>query len=58
MCSPDTFGNGGLWCALNFCNPQLDIVVNFLSNTLLKNESHIKRSRDINKAIYNAYRIK
>lgn len=57
-CSPDTFGHGGLRCAKNYCDPRLDLVVNFISNTLLNAIDNGKRWEEINNAIYEACRYK
>lgn len=57
-CSPDAFGHGGLRCAKNSFDPQLDLVANFISNTLLNTIPHFNRSEEINNAIYNACRYK
>ncbi len=57
-CSPDTFGHGGLRCAKNHCDPRLDLVVNFISNTLVNPLSHTNRWEEINTAIYDACRYK
>ncbi len=57
-CSLDTFGHGGLRCAKNYCDPRLDLVVNFISNTLLNAIDNGKRWEEINNAIYEACRYK
>ena len=56
MCSPDTFGHGGMRCSVNFCDPQLDLIINFNSNTLLNVEPVFKRANKVKLAIYDACR--
>ena len=58
MCSPDTFGHGGMRSSVNFCDPKIDLIINFNSNTLLNVEPVFKRANDIKSAIYNTCRYK
>lgn len=57
-CSPDTFGHGGLRTCVNFCDPQIDLVVNFNSNTMLNTIPVFNRSKEMNIAIYDACRYR
>jgi CubicO group peptidase (beta-lactamase class C family) len=54
FCSRDTFGHGGRSSCINFCDPQVDIVVNFNSNTMLPQEQNLMRSNAIISKIYDA----
>ncbi len=56
-CSPTTFGHGGRRTCINFCDPELDLIVNFNSRTLLNNEDHFKRSQEMIDRIYEACRF-
>ena len=55
-CSPNTFGHGGRKSCVNFCDPDLDLIVNFNSNTMLSNEETFFRAESMRKVIYDACR--
>lgn len=56
-CSPKAFGHGGKRTCINFCDPELDLIVNFNSRTLLNNNDHYKRSQEMIDVIYEACRF-
>ena len=56
-CSPKAFGHGGMRTCINFCDPELDLIVNFNSRTLLNNDDHFKRSQEMIDVIYEACRF-
>jgi len=56
-CSPKAFGHGGKRSCINFCDPELDLIVNFNSRTLLNNDDHYKRSQEMIDVIYEACRF-
>jgi CubicO group peptidase (beta-lactamase class C family) len=56
LCSRDAFGHGGRSSCSNFCDPQVDLVVNFNSNTMLGLEQNMGRMTAIISKIYNACR--
>ncbi|MHA2269312.1 MAG: serine hydrolase domain-containing protein [Promethearchaeota archaeon] len=57
-CSRDTFGHGGRSSCVNFCDPQVELVVNFNSNTMLGLEQNMGRMTAIISRIYDACRYK
>ena len=56
FCSKDAFGHGGRSSCLNFCDPQVDLVVNFNSNTMLTVEQNFLRVNAIISKTYRACR--
>ncbi len=58
ICSRDAYGHGGRSSCLNFCDPQVDLVVNFNSNTMLGLEQNLNRMIAIISKIYDACRYK
>ena len=58
FCSRDTFGHGGRSSCINFCDPQVDLVVNFNSNTMLLQPQNLMRRDAIISEVYNACRYK
>ena len=58
MCSRDAFGHGGRSSCVNFCDPQVDLVVNINSNTMLGLEQNMRRMIAIISKIYDACRYK
>jgi len=56
LCSQDAFGHGGRSSCLNFCDPQVDLVVNFNSNTMLTVEQNFLRLNAIISKAYGACR--
>ncbi|MHA2259748.1 MAG: serine hydrolase domain-containing protein [Promethearchaeota archaeon] len=56
-CSPRAFGHGGRRTCMNFCDPELDLIVNFNSNTLLSDNNHNKRLQEMINVIYEACRF-
>jgi CubicO group peptidase (beta-lactamase class C family) len=58
ICSRDAFGHGGRSSCVNFCDPQVDLIVNFNSNTMLGLEKNMRRMIAIISKIYNACRFK
>ena len=53
-CSRKAFGHGGAGSCMNYCDPELDLIVNFNSNTRLQAIDHFTRHDVINTAIYDA----
>ncbi|MHA2179790.1 MAG: serine hydrolase domain-containing protein [Promethearchaeota archaeon] len=58
VCSRDAFGHGGRSSCVNFCDPQVDLVVNFNSNTMLGLEQNMRRMIAIISKIYESCRYK
>ncbi len=58
LCSDKAFGHGGRSSCTNFCDPRVDLVVNFNSNTMLPTEQHLARRKKIISHIYKACRYK
>jgi len=56
VCSDKTFGHGGRSSCTNFCDPQLDLIVNLNSNTMLPTLQHLTRRNTIISRIYEACR--
>ena len=56
--SRDAFGHGGRSSCINFCDPQVDLVVNFNSNTMLPQEQNLMRRNAIISKIYDACQYK
>jgi len=57
-CSEETFGHGGRSSCTNFCDPQLDLIINFNSNTMLPPVQHLTRRNKTVSRIYEACRYK
>ncbi len=58
ICSQDAFGHGGRSSCLNFCDPQVDLIINFNSNTMLDLENNMRRMNAITTKIYDACKYK
>ncbi|MBY8985915.1 MAG: beta-lactamase family protein [Candidatus Lokiarchaeota archaeon] len=56
--SENAFGHGGRSSCVNFCDPQVDLVINFNSNTMLGLEQNLSRMIAIISKIYDACRYK
>ncbi|NVM46436.1 MAG: beta-lactamase family protein [Candidatus Lokiarchaeota archaeon] len=56
--SNKTYGHGGRSSCTNFCDPQLDLIVNFNSNTMLPTEQHFARRKELMARIYEACRYR
>ncbi|NVM16490.1 MAG: beta-lactamase family protein [Candidatus Lokiarchaeota archaeon] len=56
--SETTYGHGGRSSCTNFCDPQLDLIINFNSNTMLPTEQHFARRKEVISRIYEACRYK
>ena len=56
--SNKTYGHGGRSSCTNFCDPKLDLIVNFNSNTMLPTEQHFARRKEVMARIYEACRYK
>lgn len=56
VCSLNTFGHGGMRSCVNFCDPELDLIVNFHSNTMLTVDGTFNRAQAMIKVIYDACR--
>jgi CubicO group peptidase (beta-lactamase class C family) len=56
-CSRKSFGHGGAGSCKNYCDPELDLIVNFNSCTRLTQGENDERHEVINRAIYNACRF-
>ncbi|MHA2475035.1 MAG: hypothetical protein ACXAES_17570, partial [Promethearchaeota archaeon] len=58
LASRDAYGHGGRSSCINFCDPQVDLIVNFNSNTMLSLMSNYNRTLAIIAKIYNACRYR
>ncbi|KKN26234.1 hypothetical protein LCGC14_0876790 [marine sediment metagenome] len=56
LCSRDAFGHGGRSSCINFCDPKVNLIINFNSNTMLPIERNIPRGYEIISKIYNSCR--
>jgi CubicO group peptidase (beta-lactamase class C family) len=57
-CSEDAFGHGGRSSCINFCDPKVDLIINFNSNTMLPVEQNFQRGNAVISKIYAACRYK
>lgn len=58
LCSRDAFGHGGRSSCVNFCDPKVDLIVNFNSNTMLGLEPNLRRMNTIIAKVYDACKYK
>jgi CubicO group peptidase (beta-lactamase class C family) len=58
LCSRDTFGHGGRSSCSNFCDPQVDLVFNYNSNTMLGTTQNLTRRDAIVSKVYDACRYR
>ena len=56
LCSRDAFGHGGRSSCINFCDPKVNLIINFNSNTMLPIERNMPRGYEIISKIYNSCR--
>lgn len=58
LCSKDAFGHGGRDSSVNFCDPNVDLIVNLTSNTMLQTLQNLPRMQAVITKIYEACQYK
>ncbi|MFX1323534.1 MAG: serine hydrolase domain-containing protein [Promethearchaeota archaeon] len=58
LCSRDAFGHGVRSSCVNFCDPKVDLIVNFNSNTMLGLDPNLRRMSTIIEKVYDACKYK